>query len=85
MKNCGHGMSAAGVPVVAMYPVATLAKGQALALSVTSYNGEVFFGLTADADAIPDLADFGALLHEAIDEFPMTTTRRPATRGAIQS
>jgi diacylglycerol O-acyltransferase len=75
---------AAGVPVVAMYPVAQLAKGQALALSVTSYNGQVFFGLTADREAIPDLHDFGALLHEALDEFPRTGSRsnRAAARQA---
>jgi diacylglycerol O-acyltransferase len=71
---------AAGVPVVAMYPVAPLAKGQALALSVTSYNGQVFFGLTADHDAMPDMEDFGALLDDAIEEFPGVA----ATRGAAQ-
>lgn len=67
---------AAGVPVVAMYPVAPLAKGQALALSVTSYNGKVFFGLTADHDAMPDMEDFGALLDEAIEEFPGVVANR---------
>ncbi len=67
---------AAGIPVSAMYPVATLTKGQTLALSVTSYNGRVFFGLTADREAMPDLADFGPLLQEAVDEFPATATRR---------
>ncbi len=71
---------AAGVPVVAMYPVAPLAKGQALALSVTSYNGQVFFGLTADGGAVPDLADFNTLLQEAVEEFPSaigTRSRSP--------
>ena len=49
---------AAGFPVDAMYPVAPLAIGQALAVSCTSYNGEVFFGMTADRDAIPDVEEF---------------------------
>ena len=77
---------AAGVPVVAMYPVAPLAKGQSLAISVTSYNGRVFFGLTADRNAIPDLDDFGPLLQEAVDEFPLTATRRstvPPPKGSV--
>ena len=43
---------------IAMYPVAPLAKGQALAVSCTSYDGRVFFGLTADRDAIPDVEAF---------------------------
>ena len=60
---------AAGIPVVAMYPVAPLPKGQALALSLTSYNGQVFFGLMADRSAVPDLEDFGTQLREAVDEF----------------
>jgi hypothetical protein len=60
---------AAGIPVVAMYPVAPLPKGQALALSLTSYNGKVFFGLMADRGAVPDLEDFGTQLQEAVDEF----------------
>ena len=49
---------AAGFPVDAMYPVAPLGLGQALAVSCTSYNGRVFFGMTADRDAIPDVEEF---------------------------
>ncbi len=76
---------AAGMPVVAMYPVASLGKGQALALSVTSYNGSVFFGLTADADAIPDLADFGAQLLESLDEFAALAGERTSMAKAAAS
>ena len=59
---------AAGSPVVAMYPVAPLAGGQALAVACTSYHGGVFFGLTGDRDAIPDLAHFAEHLGQAVDE-----------------
>ncbi|AZI57490.1 wax ester/triacylglycerol synthase family O-acyltransferase [Nakamurella antarctica] len=59
---------AAGAPVIAMYPVASLAKGQALAISITSYNGGVFFGLTADRDGLPDIAELAQLLVESVDE-----------------
>jgi hypothetical protein len=63
---------AAGFPVDAMYPVAPLAIGQALAVSCTSYNGSVFFGMTADRDAIPDVEEFGVQISEAIEELKAT-------------
>jgi diacylglycerol O-acyltransferase / wax synthase len=59
---------AGGDEVVAMYPVAPLAKGHTLAVSCTSYNGEVFMGLTADRDAMPDVEEFAELIAEAVDE-----------------
>jgi len=59
---------AAGWPVVAMYPVAPLGKGQALAVAVTSYNGGVYFGLTADRDTMPDVEEFAEHIGEAVDE-----------------
>ena len=46
---------AAGARLVASYPVLPLSAGHLLTIGVTSYNGEVFFGLTADRDAISDL------------------------------
>ena len=59
---------AGGFPVVAMYPVAPLAVGQALAVACTSYHGSVFFGLTADRDAIPDVREFAEHIGEAVQE-----------------
>ena len=55
-----------------MYPVAPLALGQALAVSCTSYNGKVFFGMTADRDAIPDVEEFALQITEAVDEILST-------------
>jgi diacylglycerol O-acyltransferase len=81
---------AGGAPVVAMYPVAPLAKGQALAVACTSYHGGVFFGLTADRDAIPDVKEFAVHIGEAIEELlphradpqsgtaPLRRVKRPA-------
>ncbi len=74
---------AAGAPVVAMYPVAPLAKGQALALSVTSYNGGVFFGLTADWDAMQDIEDFGEQITESLEE--LRATSRKSRRTTVAS
>jgi diacylglycerol O-acyltransferase len=53
---------------VEAYPVAPLTKGQALSIGVTSYDGQVFFGLFADRDALPDIDVLGDCLSEAIDE-----------------
>ncbi len=63
---------AAGYPVVAMYPVAPLTVGHALAVSCTSYNGGVFFGITADREAVPDVEEFAAQIGEAVDEIRST-------------
>ena len=59
---------AAGARMLEMFPVVPLAKGQALAIGLTSYDGGVFYGLNADRDAMGDvdvLADaIGASLAE---------------------
>ena len=39
---------AAGARMLEMYPVVPLAKGQALAIGLTSYDGGVFYGLNGD-------------------------------------
>jgi hypothetical protein len=76
---------AAGYPVVAMYPVAPLTVGHALAVSCTSYNGGVFFGVTADREAVPDVEEFAAQIAEAVDEIRSTApaggTRSKPTRS----
>ena len=59
---------AAGATMEATYPVLPLSTGHLLAIGVTSYNGEVFFGLNADRDAIPDLAVLAQCLNDALDE-----------------
>ena len=50
-------------------PVPPLLPGQALAIGVTSYDGPVFYGITADRDLVPD-ADVlrPVCLGEALDE-----------------
>lgn len=41
--------------MLSTYPVTPLAKGQALSIGITSYNGGVYYGLNADRDAMPDV------------------------------
>ncbi|WP_037366879.1 WS/DGAT/MGAT family O-acyltransferase [Nakamurella lactea] len=58
----------AGAEVQAMYPVAPLVKGHALAVACTSYRGRVYYGLTADREAMPDVEEFAELLAESLAE-----------------
>jgi diacylglycerol O-acyltransferase / wax synthase len=59
---------AGGARLVSAYPVVPLARGQALTIGVTSYDGGLFFGLWADRDAMPDLAVLGQCLEDALAE-----------------
>lgn len=58
----------AGARLLEAYPVSPLSKGQALSIGVTSYDGQMFFGLFGDRDAMPDLDVLGQCLHDALDE-----------------
>jgi diacylglycerol O-acyltransferase len=71
---------AAGARLVASYPVLPLSAGHLLAIGVTSYDGEVFFGLTADRDAISDLDVLAQCLLDALDELLDTTVRAANVR-----
>lgn len=50
------------------FPVAFLAKEHALAVAIMSYNGGVHFGLLADYDSVPDLADLADHIEVALAE-----------------
>lgn len=59
---------AAGARMVATYPVPPLLEGHPLAIGVTSYDGHVYYGLTADRDMLPDADLLGPCVREALDE-----------------
>jgi diacylglycerol O-acyltransferase / wax synthase len=59
---------AAGARMVATYPVPPLLEGHPLAIGVTSYDGHVYYGLTADRDQLPDADLLGPCVREALDE-----------------
>lgn len=59
---------AADALMTASHPVIPLAKGQALAIGLTSYDGGVYFGLNADREAMPDVDVLGQCLVDALDE-----------------
>lgn len=74
---------ASGARMLESYPVQPLLPGHALAIGVTSYDGGVYYGLTADRDALPDVEVIGQCLTEALAELVDTTaeTRMRAPRG----
>ena len=78
---------AAGAVMTASYPVHPLLPGHALAIGVTSYNGAVHFGITADRDALPDVEVLGQCLVEALDELveSASTSRQRIPRGRKKS
>ncbi|NUO40491.1 MAG: wax ester/triacylglycerol synthase family O-acyltransferase [Streptomyces sp.] len=49
------GLKLGGNPVTQVFPFAPLARGQSLAIAVSTYRGHVHYGLVADAEAVPDL------------------------------
>lgn len=74
---------AAGAPMVATYPVQPLLPRQALAIGVTSYDGGVYYGITADRDALPDVSVLAQCVTESLDELLDTASgvRQQAPRG----
>lgn len=65
---------AAGARMVTTYPVPPLLPGHTLAIGVTSYDGLVSYGLTADRDRVPDADVLGQCIREALDELLDTAT-----------
>lgn len=56
------GLKLGGCPLAEVYPLAPLARGQSLAVAISTYRGSVHYGLVADAQAVPDLDRFTAAL-----------------------
>ncbi len=63
---------AAGARMLEMFPVVPLAKGQALAIGLTSYDGGVYYGFNGDRDAMSDLDVLATLVGESLDELLAT-------------
>jgi WS/DGAT/MGAT family acyltransferase len=59
---------AGGARMLEVFPVVPLAKGQAVSIGLTSYNGGVYFGLNADRDGMPDVGVLAQLIEESLEE-----------------
>lgn len=76
-------MYMAGAEMIETYPVPPLQPGFALAIGVTSYDGGVYYGITADRDILPDVDVLGQCVREALDELvdSASDSRPRAPRG----
>ncbi|MET7485402.1 wax ester/triacylglycerol synthase family O-acyltransferase [Streptomyces sp. NPDC005538] len=63
----GIGLKLGGNPVTAVFPFAPLARGQSLAVAISTFRGHVHYGLVADAEAVPDLDRFARALTEEVE------------------
>jgi diacylglycerol O-acyltransferase len=76
---------AAGARMLESYPVHPLLPQHALAIGVTSYDGGVHVGITADRDAVADVEVLAQCLTEALEELLDTISggraRAPRGRG----
>ncbi len=63
----GFTFTLGGSAVREVYPLAPLARGQSLAVAVSTYKGTVHYGLVADAAAVPDLAALAGALRAELD------------------
>ncbi|MEE1746435.1 MULTISPECIES: wax ester/triacylglycerol synthase family O-acyltransferase [unclassified Streptomyces] len=61
-------LSLGGCPLRAVYPMAPLARGQALAVALSTYGGRVRVGLVADGKAVPDLERLARCADEEVAE-----------------
>ena len=67
-----------GRTLTELTPLAFLAPDHLLAVAVVSYQGQVTYGLLADADGLPDLARLAAHLDASLAELvDAATCRRP--------
>lgn len=60
-------LSLGGCPLREIYPMAPLARGQSLAIAMSTYGGQVHVGLVADGKAVPDLDRLAHGLSEELD------------------
>src|ERR1700757_2948192 len=61
-------MYIAGTKLLETYAVPPLLQNQALAISVTSYNGMLYFGINADREAMSDVDLLPGLLRQSLEE-----------------
>jgi WS/DGAT/MGAT family acyltransferase len=65
------------------YPLVPLSPRQALNVAVLSYDGSLHWGINADFDAVPDVADFVTLLGEAVEALYKQALARRAGASPI--
>jgi hypothetical protein len=57
-----------GAQLVEVWPFAPLYPSMGLGVAIVSYNGDAYFGLTADPSIVADVEEFTTKLREAATE-----------------
>jgi hypothetical protein len=73
-----------GARLVAGYPLVPLFENQGVAVALLSYDGQLFVGLNADWDLVPDLERLAADVRESFAELCEVAERRRAPRRAAR-
>ncbi|MEU1126714.1 wax ester/triacylglycerol synthase family O-acyltransferase [Streptomyces sp. NPDC005899] len=71
-------LSLGGCPLRALYPMAPLARGQSLAIALSTYGGRVQVGLVADGRALPDLDRLSAAVEDELRDMAALLPSVPA-------
>ncbi len=77
----------AGARMVGMYPLGPVVEGAGLNITVMSYCGSVYFGLSACREVVPDIAAVPAMIVDSLDELMavVRTTNRGARRPSYSA
>jgi hypothetical protein len=66
-----------------MIPMAPLLENLGLSIGVLSYDGQMFWGFDADADRVPDLADFHSDIERAFERLAAATGVVPGAEPTL--
>jgi WS/DGAT/MGAT family acyltransferase len=77
-----HPLYAGAARMLESYPVMPLAKGQAVSIGLTSYDGGVYYGVNGDRDAMPDVDVLAGCLVDSLTELRETARSRGPVRAA---
>ncbi|MBA4863218.1 wax ester/triacylglycerol synthase family O-acyltransferase [Streptomyces sp. PSKA54] len=78
------GLKLGGCALAEVYPLAPLARGQSLAVAVSTYRGQVHYGLVADAAAVPDLDRLAQALRDELAELAELAEAAARKRAAVE-
>jgi diacylglycerol O-acyltransferase / wax synthase len=76
-----HPLYAGGARMLESYPVMPLAKGQAVSIGLTSYDGGAYYGINGDRDAMPDVGVLAGCVVDALAELGETARSRTPVRA----
>jgi len=70
-----------GRQLLDVFPLAPLAKRQAVCIAIMSYNGKLNFGLLGDFDTLPDLEVIAGGISSSLDELRLSAGLRKKSRA----